>query len=251
MEITRSAKDHIYGRIVAALSKDITSGRYPAGMRLPTQADLCTQFGASRNSVREALRQLREAGLIDSRQGSGARVERPKRRVYVHSVDSVEELLQWSQETQYVIEKVTMIRADAALARRLGCSVGRTWLHLSGFRYGGHPRSALCWTETYVHHAYARIRATVRQRPGPIYNMIEEMSGDAIMEVRQTARAVPIPARQAKELGVAKNAPGLEMERVYKTGNNRIAEVAFSLHPGERFNASITLRRDTATAVRN
>ena len=243
--------DHVYARILAALSKDITSGRYPPGMRLPTQADLCERFDASRNSVREALRRLRDAGLVDSRQGSGSRVERPRRGVYVHSVDSVEELLQWSKETEYVIDRVALVRADAKLARRLECSIGRTWLHLSGFRYGGEPRTTLCWTEVYVHHAYARIRATLGHLNVPIYNMIENIFGESIMEVRQTARAVPIPPRQAKMLGVAPNSPGLEMERVYKTGNNRIAEIAFSLHPGERFNASISLRRDTKTSIRN
>jgi GntR family transcriptional regulator len=243
--------DHVYARILAALSKDITSGRYPLGMRLPTQADLCARFDASRNSVREALRRLREAGLVDSRQGSGARVERPRRGVYVHSVDSVEELLHWSKETEYVIERMALVRADAKLARRLNCSTGRTWLHLCGFRYGGQPRLRLCWTEVYVHHAYARIRAILGRRYVPIYNMIEEMFGESIMEIRQTARAVVIPARQAKALGVAPNSPGLEMERVYKTGNNRIAEIAFSLHPGERFNASISLRRDTKASTRN
>jgi GntR family transcriptional regulator len=252
---TRQAKrpeqaDHVYTRIVVALSKDITSGQYPAGMRLPTQSDLCARFNASRNSVREALRQLREAGLVSLRQGSGARVERPKAGVYTHSVDSVDELVQWSKKTEYVIERVALVRADAKLAQRLGCSTGRTWLHLCGFRYDGEPRAAVCWTETYVHHAYASIRATVRQRSGAIYNMIEEVFGETIVEVRQTARAVPIPARQAKELGVAPNAPGLEMERIYKTGTNRIVEVAFSLHPGEHFSASITLRRDTKSGNR-
>ena len=239
-----SGSEHVYARIVTALRKDILGGRYVAGTRLPTHSDLCARFGASRNSVREALRKLQEDGLVSSRQGSGTRVEKPSQGVYVHTVDSVDELVQWSLETEYVIERTSLVRADAKLASRLGCSAGRVWLHLQGFRYGGQPRQAVCWTETFIHHAYAGLRTRIRQHRGPIYHLIEQEFGEVLVEVRQTARAVPIPARQAKVLGVAADAPGLEMERTYRTANNRIAEVAFSLHPGSRFTASITLRRE-------
>jgi DNA-binding GntR family transcriptional regulator len=233
---------HVHARILAALSKDIQAGRYAVGTRLPTQSDLCRQFNASRNSVREALRKLREAGLVSSRQGSGTLVERPARKGYVHSVDSVDELLQWSRQTEYRIERIALVRADPKLARRLNCSTGRVWLHLQGFRHARDARSALCWTETFVHHAYAGLRGRIMKQPGAIYRMIEQEFGETLQEVQQTARAVPIPPRQARVLGVAANSPGLEMERIYRTASGRVAEIAFSLHPGDRFSASITLR---------
>jgi len=41
------------------------------GSRLPVEQDLATQFGASRSTVRKAIDQLRQDGLVISRQGDG------------------------------------------------------------------------------------------------------------------------------------------------------------------------------------
>lgn len=60
------------------LLTDIVSGRYPAGSRLPAERDLALVVGASRPTLREALRRLGEWRLIEPRRGSGV-VVRPAR----------------------------------------------------------------------------------------------------------------------------------------------------------------------------
>lgn len=56
------------------LLEDIVSGRYPAGAHLPAERDLARVLGASRPTLREALRRLGEWGLIEARRGSGVAV---------------------------------------------------------------------------------------------------------------------------------------------------------------------------------
>lgn len=58
----------------ADLLKEINSGRFGEGTRLPSEADLGERFGVSRPIVREALSQLREEGIIRSKKGSGSYV---------------------------------------------------------------------------------------------------------------------------------------------------------------------------------
>ena len=41
--------------------------------------------------------------------------------------------------------------------------------------------------------------------------------------------------------GLAPNAQAMEMEKMCKINGDRIAEIAFTLHPGDRFTASISL----------
>lgn len=50
----------------------IQSGKLPAGIKFPTEKQLCDRFRVSRPVVREALAQLRTDGLIVSRRGSGS-----------------------------------------------------------------------------------------------------------------------------------------------------------------------------------
>jgi DNA-binding FadR family transcriptional regulator len=60
------------------LLREIVSGVYPAGARLPAERELSRLLGASRPTLREALRRLGEWGLISVRRGSGVEV-RPQR----------------------------------------------------------------------------------------------------------------------------------------------------------------------------
>jgi DNA-binding LacI/PurR family transcriptional regulator len=76
-EITDRIPKHkqVYG----ALERGIRSGQWKGGERLPSEAELVRQFGASRITVGRAVRDLAAAGLVDRRAGSGTfvRVARP------------------------------------------------------------------------------------------------------------------------------------------------------------------------------
>jgi GntR family transcriptional regulator, transcriptional repressor for pyruvate dehydrogenase complex len=52
----------------------IASGEWDPGMRLPREADLAKQLGLSRNSLREAVRALSLARVLEVRQGDGTYV---------------------------------------------------------------------------------------------------------------------------------------------------------------------------------
>ncbi|WP_243410198.1 amidohydrolase family protein [Pokkaliibacter plantistimulans] len=57
--------------LAGALEAQIRAGDYPAGTKLPSEAQLCARYGISRNVVREALARLKSSGLVESRQGAG------------------------------------------------------------------------------------------------------------------------------------------------------------------------------------
>lgn len=64
----RNLSDLVFER----LSQAIKSGAYAESERLPTEHDLAAEFQVSRPVVREALRRLRDQGLIVSRRGAGS-----------------------------------------------------------------------------------------------------------------------------------------------------------------------------------
>lgn len=65
----KSVQKHL--RVYSALIEDIRAGRWQQGARLPSEAELVQAFGVSRITVGRALRDLRVAGLIERRAGSG------------------------------------------------------------------------------------------------------------------------------------------------------------------------------------
>ena len=64
--------------VFETLLKNIVGGVYAAGTRLPAERELARQLGASRPTLREALRRLGEWNLVEPRRGSGV-VVRPYR----------------------------------------------------------------------------------------------------------------------------------------------------------------------------
>lgn len=57
-----------------ALRASIAEGAWPVGARIPTEAELVRQLGVSRNTLREAVRCLAYAGMLEVRQGDGTYV---------------------------------------------------------------------------------------------------------------------------------------------------------------------------------
>ena len=69
-----SAEPPKYQQVYAALRREIQSGRWKRGDRLPSEADLVQTYGASRITVGRAVRELQAAGLVERRAGSGTYV---------------------------------------------------------------------------------------------------------------------------------------------------------------------------------
>ncbi|MCZ0814105.1 MAG: phosphonate metabolism transcriptional regulator PhnF [Pseudomonadota bacterium] len=61
----------IWKSIHSALSADIAAKRYSPGDQLPTEAALSRRFGVNRHTVRRALAQLAEEGIVHARRGAG------------------------------------------------------------------------------------------------------------------------------------------------------------------------------------
>ncbi|MFD1670303.1 FadR/GntR family transcriptional regulator [Streptomyces calvus] len=64
----------LFDHVVTLLRRQIASGDWPVGSRIPTEPELVQSLGVARNTVREAVRALAHNGLLDIRHGSGTYV---------------------------------------------------------------------------------------------------------------------------------------------------------------------------------
>ena len=71
--VNRSVK---HREIFAVLRREIQAGRWKAGTRLPSEAELVSRFAVSRITVSRAVRALQQAGLAERRAGSGTFIKR-------------------------------------------------------------------------------------------------------------------------------------------------------------------------------
>ncbi len=234
----------LYRQLVDAIRAEIQSGVHPAGQLLPTESELRTRFGVSRHTVREALRQLRDEGLVASRQGAGTTVLNPETsELFIHEVASINDLITYAQDLKYAVESSGMVVTDAELAQRLDVPVGQRWLRVEGRRHAPGDSTPIAWSEMFIHPDYAGVALFLGRRPGPLYLWIEEMYSTSVQEVEQVLYGRPIPDAAAVVLNVEPGSPGIEVVRRYFLTGGACALIAFTLHPADRFRHAMTLRR--------
>ncbi len=68
----RPKRKSLADEVFEKLMRSIKSGAYEEDERLPTELDLAAEFQVSRPIIREALKRLRDQGLIFSRRGAGS-----------------------------------------------------------------------------------------------------------------------------------------------------------------------------------
>ena len=227
-----------------ALREDIVSGSFPVGAQIPTEESLCQRFSVSRHTVREALRLLREDGLVSSRQGAGTRVLPPAASgEETHQVMSINDLLAFAGETRLDIESIDTVILDASRARRTGLDPGETWLEVLAFRCSEDSATPLCRTEYYINRAFAAVGRILQRHQGPIFPLIEDLFGQQIVEVQQQISATLVGPQLASALGVQEGSAALEVRRSFLTADEVTAQVTINTHPADRFQHSMTMRR--------
>ncbi|MDN3296907.1 FadR/GntR family transcriptional regulator [Streptomyces ficellus] len=71
MALKAAGRTSLVDAVVEQLRGQLTGGEWMVGDRIPTEHELAEQLGVGRNTVREAVRVLVHAGLLESRQGNG------------------------------------------------------------------------------------------------------------------------------------------------------------------------------------
>lgn len=232
-----------YVILAQSLLRDVEQGRYPVGSLLPGEKELAQQFGLSRHTVREAIRQLQELGVVTRQQGIGTRVKgQPHSSQYVHKVDAISDLFQYVKDMRLHVHSTREVVADEALARRLECAVGQRWLNLVGLRHSAGEPHPVCATEVFVAYEFAAVRGAMGDSDTPIYALIEREFGETIEEVRQLITGLAIPEAIAIPLHVEPGSPGLSITRHYRSVRGRTVEISFNIYPADRFSYSMRVR---------
>ncbi|MBU2289373.1 MAG: GntR family transcriptional regulator, partial [Gammaproteobacteria bacterium] len=130
-----SGRQPLYASLAQALTRDIAQKRYPVGGLLPTEDAIASRYGVSRHTVRQALRELKEEGLISSHPGIGTRVRSPSESPRVFGgINTIGDLLQFAESTEMRVLGRREIVADAAFAAQYQCKPGQVWFEISLLR---------------------------------------------------------------------------------------------------------------------
>src|SRR5215471_12508573 len=115
----QNQKPH-FADIAQDLTEGIQSGRFPVGSLLPTELELRDRYGTSRHTVRAALHELAQLGLVSRRKNVGTRVESSQpTKTFRPSLASVDDLVQFGAAHVRAVQSVEPLTVKGALAKEL------------------------------------------------------------------------------------------------------------------------------------
>ena len=224
-----------YLQILDELRRRVEGGLYPVESSLPTESELCEEFGASRYTVREALRRLVDQGMVSRRQGAGSVVTaaRPQAR-YVQSLSSLADLFQFALDTHYEVLSTATVAIDEAIAEGVGGVPGERWVLIAGIRRTAKGGEVVCYTHSYIPR---RLNRHVKSLPGvvgPFYAHLAERAGEEIVEADQEIRGEIMNEDIASHLGREPGSVALCVLRRYVSREGTLI-APYNWHVAETF----------------
>ncbi|MBG6069473.1 GntR family transcriptional regulator [Micromonospora ureilytica] len=247
-----------YLQLAEELRAKIVSGELAPGTLMPSETELADTSGLSRTSVRNAIRQLREWGLVRAEQGRGTYVRAPRQRVRRRNT----ERYQWEKDRVLLDEderlktgatehdtgltvddlkfhaEYSRVEADAEMAAALQVEPGTSLLRRVYWTSSRHENAPLTVSYSYLPYDLVAanpdlLDAGKEPWPGGTQHQLHTL-GIELDRIDDEIRARPPSPDEAELLDID---PGVSVLTVRKTSTDttgRVVEVADVVMPGDR-----------------
>lgn len=233
----------LYAALSDLLIKDISSGKYEVASTLPTEQELSTLYGVSRQTVRQALRVLKEQGMISSHPGIGTIVKaQAANSEKFRAVNSTNDLLQFVGNTEMHAVGLREVQLTAQLAQTLGCKPGQLMSEVAFLRRLPGIERPMSYVLIYVNPMYAQAQVTPPVSNTPIYQRMEALFGIKVHEIQQDVTATILDAATAAVLQAQEGEAALKIIRSFYDINQAMVQVSISYYPASRYTQSARFR---------
>ena len=216
--MTLIGQTKLASRIREEVRDRIRDGRFSDGVRLPAEVELATSLGVSRTTVREALLQLEQEGLLIRRHGHGTFVRSPSRlRGSLNSNLSATEVIRsHGMEPGTSHARVDRQMAPDAVARRLKLDRNAEVFRLERVRTAD-GRPVIFTVDVMPTRLFelAGVATDALLDPGlSLYRLYAERLGESITDGQAEIRLTRADELAAKRLGIPVGSPILALEQV-------------------------------------
>ncbi len=135
-DIDKSAPQPIYQQIKSTIERNIGSGEWAPGQKLPSENELVLALDVSRMTINRALRELTQQGLVNRVHGRGSFVaERPRHASLIELQDIAVEVEKAGKRYRSEVINLTQGPAKAELAELMQVDVGSNLFFLRAVHF--------------------------------------------------------------------------------------------------------------------
>lgn len=231
----------LYRQIETDVRDRIRSGDLVPGAQLPTEIGLMDQYGVSRATVRQALRELVAEGLVEIRRGLGTYVTQ---RRFEHTIGGFysfsREIERHGLEPRTRVLGLGVEPADDVVASVLGLDPGSPVVALRRLRLA--DDDPLVVEISYLPAARFPGLEKVDFGQVRLYDTLTDAYGCRPTRARETFEPVLVTTDEAALLGQRRGEPALSVERVAFDQDDAPIEFCRSTVRGDRYRYSVELR---------
>lgn len=219
----------LWAQLEADLQRRMEAGAFNEAF--PGEHELAEQYRVSRHTVREALRRMRTAGIVDSTRGRGSSlrhtIEQPLGALY-----SLFRSVENTGAEQRSRVRFLEVRTDAEIAGRLQQPADAEFVFIERLRLVDSEPLAL--DRSWLPRAVAEPLLAANFEHSSLYGELARLSGVRLTGGRETIRALVAPAEIRRLLAIRSDTAVLAVERIGCL-NGQPIEYRESLIRGDRF----------------
>lgn len=233
-KIIRGPGVTVHGQIEDWLADAIASGQLRPGDRLPTEQHLATWLGVSRMTLRHALAELAQRGLVTRTVGrsGGTFVAEPKlEQDFTVLAGFSEQLRRHGLVAGARVLAATEIPASPAASAALEIAVGEPVYEVRRLRLADGTPILIEHSLFPVRHCPGLLKSRL---DGSLYELLDQKYGQRPHRAKESLEPVTAGVREAEALGVAEGAPLMLVERTAYAKSGTPLEFARDLFRGDR-----------------
>lgn len=237
IEIDRSSPVPLYFQISRSLEDAVDRGDLTPGERLPNEIEFAELLAISRPTMRRALDDLVEKGMLTRKQGVGTRVANAQVRRRVALTSLHDDLTAAGRQPGTQVLAFDAACVDRHAARALGLPGDEPVVHCERLRLAdGRPLAIL---RNWLPARFNDITPADLETAG-LYELLGRRNGRPAV-ARQRITALPAGAPEAKLLGVKRNAPLINMQRTAFDAAGHAVEFADNLYRADNYAIEVTV----------
>lgn len=223
----------LYAQISTHLRDAIEDGTYKAGDRLPSERELAEQFQVSTITVKRAVLDLVQEGLVYRKRGKGTFVAEPKLERDLGRLNSfTKEMLYYGVEPGNLLIRAELVKATGRVAQALKLESGQEVVLIERTRLAdGEP---LMLEKAFLPHKIfpGILEEDLSERS--LYDVISNRFDVALASARETLEPIIINSEEAEKLKVEKGTPGLLLELTAFSQTGEPVEYCKAIVRGDR-----------------
>ena len=232
MEISRNTFEPLYYQIREDIREKINGNEYPPNSMIPSEAELCEHYGVSRVTVRRAILDLVQEGLLNRGKGKGTFVSENYGLTTMNGVQSFsQELLGLNMRPSAKLLSCKIRKADPALRKTMNLNEGDKVATISRLRL---VNNEPCMVEV-MNFPYSLVPGIEKEDlEQSIYLLLKGKYQQEVVTAKDILEPIIIGEYESNLLELTMPSAGLRTNRVGCDANNRVIEYSTHIIPGKK-----------------